>query len=155
MRSSIPGEIERLGVPDIEDVVLAGGGVLELAGIRLADDIDLVTTLANREWLLDDDPKRWQKVVHRYKREKDGTDFQLTSVSDVDGRFDIWRTWFDKGRPQGNRLVRFEEMKENSRRHRLGFYVVRLEFMRELKLHGGRGKDLVDVALIDEYLKTR
>ena len=151
MPSSIPGEIAALRLPDIERVVLAGSGVLELAGIRLARDIDLATTFENREYLLEADSKHWHKVVHRHRRLADGKKFQVTSVESVDGRFDIWRQWYDFGRPVGDRIVSLDELIENSRQHELGFHVLNLAFVRELKASAGREKDILDVEHIDAW----
>lgn len=152
MSTSIPGEIAALNLPDIEQVVLAGSGVLELAGIRQARDIDLVTTFSNREYLLKQEPEHWHKVVHRYRRLADNTPFQVTSVERTDGRFDIWRQWYDVGRPVGNRIIQLEELRENSCQHKLGFYVLNLDFVRDLKTSTGRSKDMADVKLIDSSL---
>lgn len=151
MKTTIPGEIAALQFPDIEQVVLAGSGVLELEGIRVARDIDLATTFENREYLLESDPDYWKKVVHRYRRLTDNSRFQVTSVGSADGRFDIWRQWYDFGRPIGNRIIQLDELIANSRQHKLGFYVLHLSFVRQLKAAAGRENDLVDVEMIDHF----
>ena len=154
-QSSIPEEIAAVGFEDIENVVLMGSGVLELAGIRTARDIDLVTTLGNREALLASDSERWRKIVHTRNRLADSTTFQLTSVSDTDNRFDIWRHWYDPRRPLGDRQIYTEELRSLSTQHLLGFYVLRLAELRNLKRHTGRESDQADARLIDHYLSTR
>lgn len=152
--STIPVEIVALGLPSIERVVLMGGGVYELAGIRNADDIDLVTDLKNRHALLKRNPELWHKITHVYRRSTDGSRLRITSISDTSKRFDIWTHWYDESRPKGSRHISLEELLDNSTQHRLGFYVVNLDFMIDLKRHSSRPKDVNDVALAEAMAKT-
>lgn len=146
--STIPAEIASAGFPDIEKVVLMGGGVLELYGLRPATDIDLVTTTANSEGLIATDPDRWRKIVRHYTAITDGHPFTRTSISDAGGRFDIWNTWYDVRRPVGDRqLYPLRDLRERSVQHPMGFYVMRLDEMIAMKRAAGREKDLQDVAL--------
>lgn len=154
MPSKIPEEISDLRLPDIERVVLAGGGVLELAGIRMAGDIDLTTSRTNSDFLLQTDPVKWHKQPHTFKRIRDGTRFQRTSVSDSDGRFDIWQYWYHAGRPVGERVVSVDELIENSWQHKAGFYVVNLTFMMEMKAWAARDKDLRDIERYQQWLEN-
>lgn len=87
--STIPAEIAGLGLPDLKRAVLMGSGVLEIAGIRAANDIDLVASLKNRQALLERNPDIWHKVTHVHHRSSDDSRFQITSVSDTSERFDI------------------------------------------------------------------
>lgn len=153
MSSQIPEKIQALNFPDIEHVVLAGSGVLELAGIRPAADIDLATNLENVNHLLDGDPNQWRRKVHTFTRIKDGTSFQKTSVEDIDGQFDIWRHWYHAGRPVGERIISIDELIDNSRQHKLGFYVVNLSFMMEMKASSGRPKDIEDLRRYHQYIE--
>lgn len=154
MPSAIPEEISQLHLPDIERVVLAGSGVLELAGIRLAVDIDLATVPTNTDFLLESDPERWHKQVHTFKRIRDGSRFQRTSVGDTDGRFDIWQHWYHAGRPVGDRILSVDELIENSWQHKVGFYVLHTAYMMDLKFWADRDKDRLDLALYEQWQKT-
>ncbi len=146
--STIPAEITAAGFPDIEKVILMGGGVLELHGLRQATDIDLVTTPANSEGLITADSDRWHKIVRHYTAITDGHPFTRTSVSDVGGRFDIWNSWYDVRRPVGDRqLYPLRDLRERSVQHPMGFYVLRLEEMIDMKRAAARDKDLEDIAL--------
>lgn len=147
--STIPAEIKVLNLPNIEYTVLMGGGVLELAGVRTAADIDLVTTLKNRRALLARDPDVWRKLTHAYRRERDGSRFQVTSVTDTASRFDIWLDWYDESRPKGDRHISLDELIAHSTQHALGFYVANLEFVIDLKRRSTREKDTADVQLVD------
>ena len=149
--STIPHEISSLCVPDIERVVLAGSGVLELAGIRPAADIDLATSRTNVDFLLQSDPERWHKKVHSFNRIRDGSAFQRTSLADTAERFDIWQSWYHAGRPVGDRLVTVDELIENSWQHKAGFYVVNTVFMMEMKAWAARPKDIRDVRRYEQW----
>lgn len=149
--STIPGEIVSLNLPNIERVVLAGSGVLELSGIRPANDIDLVTDRKNTDFLLESDPERWSKEVHHFRRIRDGSRFQRTSVIDTERRFDIWQTWYHAGLPLGERQLTVDELVENSTQHKLGFYVVNLAYMMEMKAWANRDKDQIDLARYAQF----
>lgn len=150
--STIPEEIVSAGFPDIEKVILMGGGVLELNGLRQATDIDLVTTPANTEGLIASDPLHWQRIVRQYRAISDGHPFQRTSITDIDGRFDIWNQWYDARRPLGDRqLYPLRDLREMSVQHAMGFYVIRLDEMIAMKQGAAREKDLRDVALYDRW----
>jgi hypothetical protein len=122
--------------------------VLELHGLRRAGDIDLVTTSANSEGLVIGDPERWHKIVRHYTALADGHPFTRTSVADTEGRFDIWNQWYDVCRPIGDRqLYPLRDLRPRSIQHPMGFYVMRLEEMIDMKRAAARDKDLQDVAL--------
>lgn len=146
--STIPQEIEGAGFPDIEKVIVMGGGVLELHGLRRATDIDLVTTAANSEGLIANKPDRWHKIVRHYVALADGHPFTRTSIADTEARFDIWNTWYDVRRPVGDRqLYPLRDLRERSIQHPMGFYVMRLDEMIDMKRAAAREKDLRDVDL--------
>ena len=146
--STIPQEIEEAGFPDIEKVIVMGGGVLELHGLRQATDIDIVTTLANSEGLAASNPDRWHKIVRHYTAITDGHSFTRTSIADTEARFDIWNTWYDVRRPVGDRrLYPLRDLRERSIQHPMGFYVMRLDEMIDMKRAAAREKDLRDVDL--------
>jgi len=153
-QSRIPEAIVSLEFPDIERVVLAGSGVLELNGIRPAQDIDLATRRKNIDHLFETDPEHWTRKVNTFKRITDGTSFERTSVEDVDGRFDIWKTWYHAGRPQGDRIVRLDELLKNSVQHELGFHVLKLEYVMDMKAHARRPKDLSDLRRYHQWLEN-
>ncbi len=152
--STIPAEIEALNLPHIERVVVMGGAVLELAGIRLAKDIDLVMSVADRKALYESQPDGWQKIAHLYRRASDGSNLQITSLSDSSGRFDIWSHWYDGSRPNGRRHVLLDELRQYSTQHPAGFYVANLEYLMELKLNSLREKDTQDVELVEHLRRT-
>lgn len=153
--STIPAEIVSAGFADIEKVILMGGGVLELHGLRRATDIDLVTTPANSEGLITVDSDRWRKVVRQFTATTDGHPFTRTSISDADGRFDIWNQWYDVRRPVGDRqLYPLRDLRERSVQHPMGFYVMRLDEMIDMKRAAARDKDLQDVALYQTQQKA-
>lgn len=135
MHDRIPNKIAALNFPDIEGVVLAGSGVLEENGIRPARDIDLATTMHNIEHLFISQPGQWRAKINTFNRIRDGEPFQVESFEDVTGEFDIWNeTWYHPGRPVGNRIVTLDELIANSTQHKLGFYVVNLEFDMEMRM---------------------
>lgn len=149
--STIPAEIISAGFADIEKVILMGGGVLELYGLRRATDIDLVTTQANSEGLIADNPRRWHKIVRHYTALADGHPFTRTSIADIDARFDIWNQWYDVRRPVGDRqLYPLRDLRARSVQHPMGFYVMRLDEMIDMKQAAARDKDLRDVALYQQ-----
>ena len=153
--STIPQEIEEAGFPDIEKVIVMGGGVLELHGLRRATDIDLVTTVANSEGLIANEPDRWHKIMRHYVALADGHPFTRTSIADTESRFDIWNTWYDMRRPIGDRqLYPLRDLRERSVQHPIGFYVLRLEEMIDMKQATNRKKDLYDVELYRQSIKT-
>lgn len=143
-----------MNLPNIERVVLAGSGVLELSGIRTANDIDLVTDRKNTDFLLESEPERWRKEVHHFRRIRDGSRFQRTSVIDDKQRFDIWQTWYHAGLPVGERQLSVDELIENSVQHKLGFYVVNLAYMMDMKAWANREKDQADVQLYIQSVKS-
>ena len=146
--STIPAEIVSAGFPDIEKVIVMGGSVLELYGLRRAADIDIVTTTANSEGLITTNPDRWHKIVRHYTAITDGHPFTRTSISDTEGRFDIWNTWHDVRRPVGDRqLYPLRDLRPRSIQHPMGFYVMRLDEMIDIKRAAARDKDVWDVAL--------
>lgn len=147
--STIPAEIEALNLPNIERIVLMGSGVLELAGLRTAADIDLVTTRKNRRTLLERNPETWRKITHMHRRERDGSRFQVSSLTDHEDRFDIWLNWYDESRPQGDRRLSLDMLLEHSTQHALGFYVANLEFIIDLKRGSNRVKDQTDARMYD------
>ena len=153
--STIPAEIISAGFADIEKVVVMGGGVLELYGLRRASDIDLVTTRANSEELIARNPERWHKIVRHYTALADGHPFTRTSIADSDARFDIWNQWYDVRRPVGNRqLYPLRDLREYSIQHSMGFYVMRLDEMIDMKRAAARDKDLDDVLLYRQWTQA-
>ncbi len=151
MRSQIPEKIASLNFPDIERVVLAGSGVLELHGIRRARDIDLATSRKNIDHLFEADPENWIRRVRTFTRNTDGTTFERTAVEDVKGEYDVWQTWYHPGRPQGDRIVQLSELIENSTQHDLGFYALNLEYLMEMKAASDLEKNRMDVLRYQQW----
>ena len=154
MHSRIPEKIVDIGARDIERVALLGSGVLELAGLRSARDIDLVMDKADTDLLLENDSERWHKKVRTFRRIRDGGRFQKTSIEDTNGEYDIWNHWYHAGRPVGNRLIYLDELIEDfCWQHKLGFWVVRLSKTIEMKAWAARPKDLEDVKLYEQFIQ--
>lgn len=130
---------------------MLGGSVLELAGIRKAVDIDLVTVPTNTDALLKD-KTTWRKETRTMRRIQDRGTFTRTFVADTDNRFDIWQQWYDARRPLNNRQVYVPELIQISMQHDAGFWVVNLSEMLAMKAASGREKDALDVQLAAERL---
>jgi hypothetical protein len=139
MDSTIPQEIVQLNLPNIEQVVLAGGGAIEVQlgrAVRQAEDIDLIVSLANWRYLRDD--LRWRRVI------KDGR----SCLRSPDNRFDVWRWWW---LPEEGRYY-FPALKSASEQHESGFLVLKLDELYWLKKRSGRQKYSQDITLFKKYL---
>lgn len=140
MDSTIPQEIVQLNLPNIEQVVLAGGGAIEVqlgANARLAEDIDLIVSLDNWRYLRD--VLHWRRVVNDEGR---------SCLRSPDNRFDVWRWWW---LPKEGRYY-FSSLEAGSEQHASGFFVLKLNELYQLKRYSGRQKDLEDIALLQKYL---
>ncbi len=131
-----------------ENAVIIGGAVLEIAGIRPADDVDIVTTRANVANLFEREPERWRCIEHRFATSA-GNPFSLISIADEAGMFDIWYHAYDLSRPRGNRHVRVAELKETGWQDEpTGLFVASLNDVARMKWHAARSKDITDVELL-------
>jgi hypothetical protein len=143
MARNIPESIAAVEFDDIEQVILAGSGVQELAGELIGADIDLVSPETNTHELLTRRPplrRLWTEKTNVFTR-SDGTTFEMLSIEDSEKEFDIWPQWYDASRPQGDRLVSFDELKEDTWQHPLGFFVVSMRRHLAMKAALNRPKD--------------
>ena len=142
---------------EFDEVIVASGAVLELHGLRVADDIDLIIPMWLQNALQNREPGRWERARRTVQRVTDGTNFDLRWLRDIPehpdapSRYDIWTHWFDPAGEVGNRILSHDEVKQHTIRHELGFRAMELDYLRYLKARFGRAKDLDDVVLIDEY----
>lgn len=139
MDSTIPQEIVQLNLPNIEQVVLAGGGAIEVQlgrTVRHAEDIDLIVSLQNWRYLRDE--LHWHRVVNDEGR---------SCLRSPDNRFDVWRWWW---LPHQGRIA-LSTLHLQSERCSDGFYVLRLRDVYQLKRQSGRQKDKADIALLQNY----
>lgn len=143
--STIPQEIVDCNFPDIGQVVLIGGGVLELAGFRVARNIDLVTTSDNIDGLKAQDSRRWHEEARKMMRTHNGSLFTRKVVSDTNKRFDIWQQWYDQRNTEDNDWLFAKDLINMSSRHKAGFYVLKASEVIAMKNATKREKDLVDV----------
>ena len=143
---------------EFDDVIVAGGAVMELHGLRLAGDIDLIIPIWLQNALQSHQPGRWERAYRTVQRVSDGTNFDLRWLRDIPAepdmapRFDIWAHWFDPAGEIGNRIITHEQVKKHTFRHELGFRAMELKYLQYLKERFGREKDAEDVRLIREYL---
>lgn len=157
MARNISETIAAVGFDDIEQVILAGSGVQELAGELIGADIDLVSPDTNTRPLLNRQPpyrRLWIERTSTFTR-SDGTTFDMLSIEDSEGEFDIWPQWYDASRPKGNRLVSFEELKEDTWQHPLGFFVVSLARHLRMKAALNRPKDREHLASHNHFVKHK
>jgi hypothetical protein len=139
IESTIPQEIIKLGLPDISEVIVIGGAAMELNGLRVADDIDMVVSLKNWRYLRDS--RGWM-----IKRKFSGRLY----LADKSGRFDVWRWWFN---PQSHSRTKLSELYGRSTKHPAGFYIPTIDWQIEFKRQLGRPKDLADIELLQGRLR--
>lgn len=149
----IPEAILGANFRAISDVIVIGGAVLELANLRLANDIDIVTTVDNMAGLLIDQPKRWQEVHHAATTKLSLDETERRSIVDQAGQFDIWSYWIDSGQPVGSQLITIDQLRARSWQHPVGFWVVNLDYLAELKQAANRhAQEAQDVQMIRRLL---
>lgn len=131
-KSEVISKIKKLNLPKGQYIIY-GATPLAVYGIREARDIDMFVTRALYKVL---EAKGWEKI---YKGSKDEP-----VTSDI---FEAHNTWnFSPYAPTFNELMsRVTECE--------GIMFASLEDVRKWKEASGRPKDLVDLQLIDDYLK--
>lgn len=129
-------EIEKLNLPKNEFVVL-GSGILAALGIRSADDIDLLIQ-----------PQLFEKLKkegwHYEVIEIEGKPREMISKGITQAFKDFW--WEDKTLSPDKGIARSQQIN--------GINFISLATLLEYKKDMKREKDLRDVALIENYLKT-
>jgi hypothetical protein len=126
-------KVKALGLPEDEYVVF-GSCPMALAGIREAQDIDMLVSPALFKKLAQDG---WQPL------QKAAKDIPLTF-----GDFEAHANWdFSSYAPTLEQLLATAQVVE-------GVPFAALAEVRKWKASSGRPKDLVDVALIDNYLQV-
>jgi hypothetical protein len=127
--------IERLHLKP-EDYIVVGSGVLGALEIREVDDIDLVVSTSvfcNYE-----SSGQWTK-----KQYEDGTAYLLKDM------YEVGTEWDSKnGKPN------LEDLK-NDQVVLYNIPFASLERLKQWKIKVGREKDLTDIRLIEEYLKSQ
>ncbi len=129
-------EVGKLDLPQDEFVVL-GSGILGALGIREIGDIDLLIKPALFEKLKQDGWK--YEVIEIEGRPRD-----MISKGLVQAFKDFW--WNDKTLSPEDGIAKAEKIK--------GINFIPLLTMLQVKKEMGREKDLRDVVLIEEYLKS-
>lgn len=143
-------EVAKLGLPNPSEVVLTYGTAMVTRGLRGEDtdtDIDIVTSLENRQFLLHE--LGFQTVTVPVNTGN------IPVIRDVHGRYDVWPWAFshELDARTGNGRIQLPELYTLSDQdHETGIWIASLEFIRLTKLHTGRQKDVDDIALIDSYL---
>lgn len=143
-------EVAKLGLPNPGEVVLTYGTAMVTRGLRDEDtdtDIDIVTSLRNRQFLLR------ERGFHAVTVPVNTGDSPV--IRDVYGRYDVWPWAFshELDTRKGNGRIQLPELYTLSDQdHETGIWVASLELIRLTKLQTGRQKDIDDVALIDTYL---
>ena len=132
LKSSIPSEIAGLHLPDSNGVVVIGGAVLELYNLRKADDIDMVVSLEN-----------WQYLGARPGWTRHTNKANGVYLTDQTARFDVWPQWYD---------LSLSELLQNSHQTEAGFYMPTIAYQIALKRLTGREKDKRDIALLKTLL---
>lgn len=132
-RETFTKRVESLGIP-LERAIVIGSGVLELHGLRQANDVDLVVS-EDVFWELE--KSGWKQGTtgsSSYSLEKDGAE--------------VWMDWSTDGtgHPNYDDLLLFSEMVH-------GIRVVTLDYLKQRKLERGLEKDLRDVETIENYQK--
>lgn len=147
--SLIPKEIRdkfrEFGTERQTSIILMGGGVLDVAGVRKAKDVDIVVDDELFEVLGKSDG--WHEVIRTEKRIDDGTDFKLRSLTDKTGHFDVWDRWYDRRRQLNDRELHFNDLIENTWLHPYGFRIYDLGETRAMKAASPRLKDQTDSVL--------
>ncbi len=122
-----------------EGAIAIASGVMNALGIRRSHDIDVALS-----------KDQWEKLANNplfVKAKK----FNDTYFQEKDGLIEAWPHWWDM---KENVKITFEELQKHTVAID-GVTYVSLPFLRQWKLNYARDKDLVDVALIDEYLKGK
>ena len=134
MSKHVADDIVALKLPAINEVVVIGGAVMEIYGLRKAQDVDIVVSLKNWQylqtldgWTLDNKP-----------------DFRRF-LTDENRRFDVWRWWFN---PTDKSRTKLDVLKKNCWQHEYGFYVPSPKLQIALKGQLSRHKDDEDARLL-------
>lgn len=132
-RETFTKRVESLGIP-LERAIVIGSGVLELHGLRQANDVDLVVS---EDVFLELEKSGWKQGTtgsSSYSLEKDEAE--------------AWLDWSTDGtgRPNYDDLLLFSEMVH-------GIRAVTLDYLKQRKLERGLEKDLRDVETIENYQK--
>ncbi len=117
---------------DPDNFVVVGSGLLDVLGIRTADDIDLVVSHSLYEEL--SQHPSWVMT------EVDGHELLQTKGSEA------WLAWDNDGKPNFDELVGDNNVVA-------GYNFVTLARLRRWKVEHDRPKDQRDVVLIDAYLR--
>lgn len=157
-RREIFDEILQQGFPRLDRVGIMGSTVMELAGIRAGNDIDLITddaeNIAYIEHLLV--PERgWVKIDNQFPRMA-GDKLEITSFRDRSEhhRFEVWPHAYDPSLPDGQRHISVEQLQSDHdawQSKRTGVWVMGKERLRKMKFALGGEKNLTDVILLGTH----
>lgn len=130
------GFAERLrksGLP-LDRIIVIGSGAMDLHGLRMARDIDLVVDADLFESL--ESSKEW-------RRGKDGSSSYSLENDDIE----IWTDWSTDGTgsPDYGELLKSSEVID-------GIRTVTLDFLKMKKRESGRRKDIEDIKEIDKII---
>lgn len=115
-----------------EQYIVVGSGVLDVLGVRKANDIDFVTSPKFFEELKD---KGWKDAKN--------------SPSLVRDDFEAYLAWDSMdGNPNFEDLMITSDVVQ-------GYNFVHLNRLLDWKRRVGRPKDITDIGLVEEYLKTK
>ena len=127
-------ELKNINMP-ADDYAVFGSGPLWVRGIRQGKDIDILAR-----------GKAWQKAVEGGAHDFTKTTNKLKCVF-ADGKIEVFDHWYP-GEWNVNELIDTADIVG-------GVRFVKLEHVLEWKRRMAREKDLEDIKLTEEYLKTR
>lgn len=128
------GELKVLNFPAGQYAIF-GSGPLAVRDLREANDLDIIVK-----------QELWDKLAVQYEpHEKETTKGPTASIAI--GNIEIYNTWLNLT-PKINEMIDGAEIKE-------GLPFVKLEYVIEWKTFMARDKDLNDLKLIADYLKSQ
>lgn len=134
---SFSERVKDLGLP-LDQLIVIGSGLLDQLGIRAASDIDLAVSVDLFNALENDNAWIFENIANDEAR-----------YTSRDGSVEVWRGWDKKGESMS-----YDELLANSVVYD-DVRFVSLNFLKDWKMWHRRDKDLVDVQLIDQYLKGK
>lgn len=129
--------VKDLGLP-LDQLIVIGSGLLDQLGIRAASDIDLVVSNELFNALKNDNAWIFENMTNGEIR-----------YTNRDGSVEVWLGWDKKGESMS-----YDELLADSVVYD-DVQFVSLNFLKDWKMWHRRDKDLVDVQLIDQYLKGK
>ena len=134
MSETFADKVKALDLP-LDQIIVIGSGILDQLGIRPASDIDLAAS-SDLMKKFSEESSDWIKKFDDNQR--------FYFVKD-DGSAEVWDGWEFDGQ-----VVSYDDLLDYAVEYD-GVRFVDLEFLRKWKSWRGRGKDVRDVELIDEW----